>query len=57
MATGFAVALLWALGPMDQVEAATGIRIYNLPLAFLAALLVNLVVSLLRPRRAARDGR
>ena len=46
MATGFAVAILWA-NLYDR--AATGVEIYNLPLAFVAALLVNVVVSLLGP--------
>jgi sodium/proline symporter len=46
MVTGFAVALLW---PGLYDAGSTGVEVYNLPLAFVAALLVNVVVSLLRP--------
>lgn len=37
-------------------KAATGIEIYNLPLAFVAALVVNVVVSLVLPTRSELDG-
>jgi Na+/proline symporter len=46
MLTGFVVALVW---PSVYNEAETGVHIYNLPLAFLAALVVNVVLSLLLP--------
>ncbi|MEE2907782.1 MAG: sodium/proline symporter [Planctomycetota bacterium] len=47
MATGFLVALLWKLNYDGEIE------IYNLPVAFAAALVVNVVVSLLtRPPQA-----
>ena len=43
MLVGFAAAIVW-----KQVydAAATGVEVYNLPLAFMAALIVNVVVSL-----------
>ena len=46
MFTGFSVAITW-----KQVydPAATGVEVYNLPLAFTVALIVNVVVSLLVP--------
>ncbi|MFQ5590419.1 MAG: hypothetical protein ACE5HE_04570, partial [Phycisphaerae bacterium] len=49
MCTGFAGAIIW-----KQVydPAATGVEIYNLPLAFVAALAVNVLVSLLAPSTA-----
>ena len=50
MLTGFALALIW---PNVYDEAATGVHVYNLPLAFVAALLVNVLFSLLIPGRAA----
>ena len=56
MLTGFATALLWQL--LYDPEA-TGIEVYNLPLAFVVASGVNIVVSLLLPGRPAatvRDG-
>jgi Na+/proline symporter len=46
MVTGFVVAIVWAESYNKEV---TGIEIYNLPLAFVAALIVNIVVSLLAP--------
>lgn len=46
MVTGFAVALVW---PNVYDKAATGIEVYNLPLAFIAALTVNVLVSLVAP--------
>ena len=48
MATGFAVALLWMLKTDNKIA---GVEVYNLPLAFLAALMVNILFSLLFPRR------
>lgn len=46
MATGFAVALIWKLtydpGP-------DGVEVYNLPLAFAAAMIVNIATSLILP--------
>ncbi len=48
MLTGFAVAIGWQL---TYDASRTGIEIYNLPLAFVAAFLVNVVVSLARPDR------
>ena len=50
MFTGFAVALLWKYFFNNEYH---GIEVYNLPLAFIAALVVNVVVSLLVPRRVA----
>ena len=48
MLTGFATAILWKLYyPADQ----TGVEVYNLPVAFVAALVVNVVVSLLTPEQ------
>ncbi|MDP7029478.1 MAG: sodium/proline symporter [Phycisphaerales bacterium] len=55
MATGFAVAVLWKLIMDNQVTiGGAEIEIYNLPLAFVAALVVNIVVSLAvaRPQSA-----
>ena len=62
MATGFAVAMLWpqlwnlnpdsvfaTFWPAAWTEAETGVHIYNLPLAFMCALIVNVVISLLFP--------
>jgi len=49
MLTGFAVALVW---PSVYDEAATGVHIYNLPLGFICALVVNIVFSLIRPDTA-----
>jgi sodium/proline symporter len=46
MLTGFATAIIWKLAYNPE---ATGVEIYNLPLAFLAALIVNVVVSLIVP--------
>ena len=43
MLTGFLVALYW---PEFYSEAATGVHIYNLSVAFLAALIVNVLLSL-----------
>ncbi|MHC4776210.1 MAG: sodium:solute symporter family transporter, partial [Planctomycetota bacterium] len=49
MLTGFLIALLWKLLNLQQyVEA---LEIYNLTLAFFAALIVNVVVSLLTRRQ------
>ncbi len=43
MATGFGVAMIW---PHVYGGGATGVEVYNLPLAFVCALVVNVVVSL-----------
>ena len=48
MLVGFAVVIVWQ---NVYNEAATGVHIYNLPLAFVCALIVNVVVSLLVPTR------
>jgi len=48
MLTGFVVAIVWKLAYDPQ---ATGIEIYNLPLAFVTALVINVAVSLLAPDR------
>lgn len=53
MVIGFAVVLLWAQF-YDQSQ--TGIEVYNLPLAFMLALVVNVVISLLMPDRPAARG-
>jgi sodium/proline symporter len=59
MLTGFVVAIFWKLvfdNKLGEVE------VYNLPLAFVAALVVNMIVSVLVPQRVAgsikldRDG-
>ena len=54
MLTGFAVALLWQI---FYDEKATGIHVYNLPLAFIAALIVNVVVSLVSGGRRTETTR
>lgn len=46
MLTGFAVAIAWKLA---YVPGSDGVKVYNLPIAFAAATIVNLVVSLIRP--------
>jgi Na+/proline symporter len=48
MLTGFVVAVVWA---EVYDKDATGIEVYNLPLAFIVALIVNVVFSLLIPDR------
>jgi hypothetical protein len=49
MFTGFAVAIIW----QNAFESAiNGVEVYNLPLAFLCALVVNVIISLLVPGRA-----
>ena len=47
MTTGFLVAILW-----NEIydPSTTGVELYNLPVAFVAALSVNVVVSLLTAR-------
>ncbi len=50
MVVGFAVAILW---PQFYDAQATGIEVYNLPLAFVTALVTNIVLSLLLPGRRA----
>jgi sodium/proline symporter len=54
MLTGFGVALAWPHIWTQQVEADMGVSIYNLPLAFVCALIINLVCSKLWPAGAAR---
>ncbi len=54
MATGFAVALIWKLFMDNHVTiGGVEIEVYNLPLAFVAALVVNVMASILLP--AARQ--
>ena len=53
MFTGFAVALIW---PQVYNEQATGVHIYNLPLAFVAALIVNVLASLALPDKPEPRG-
>ena len=53
MATGFTIALLWKLLDLQQYLA--HVQIYNLTIAFAAAMVVNVAVSLAwRPREATR---
>lgn len=52
MLTGFVVAIAWA---ELYDKSATGIEIYNLPVAFLAALIVNIFFSLDMPDRNTRE--
>jgi sodium/proline symporter len=54
MLTGFAVALVW-----QQTYGASprNVEVYNLPLAFVAALIVNVVVSVLTPGRTVERAR
>ncbi len=47
MITGFAVVLIWKLAYSYDSSDSTSIEVYNLPLAFAAAMIVNVVVSLL----------
>jgi sodium/proline symporter len=49
MVTGFAVALLWRHFLGNELA---GVHVYNLPLAFLAALVINAVVSVIVPGRS-----
>lgn len=51
MLTGFATALIWQLTYNAPDADPNRIEVYNLPLAFVAALVVNVVVSLMSPRR------
>jgi hypothetical protein len=53
MLTGFVVALVW---PHIYNEQATGVHVYNLPLAFVAALIVNLLASLALPDKPEPRG-
>lgn len=50
MLTGFSVALVW---PHVYDAGTTGVEVYNLPLAFVCAMLANVVVSLLKPSSPA----
>ena len=52
MVTGFAMAVIWK---QTYNPAATGVEVYNLPLAFLAAFLVNVVASLLVPGKSRAE--
>jgi len=55
MLTGFVVAIGWKLGYQPAEDSAWhGVEIYNLPLAFVAALVVNAALSLLFPTRVDR---
>ncbi len=54
MLTGFGVALIWQQTYGAQTR---DVEIYNLPLAFVAALIVNIVVSLLTPPRTMASNR
>ncbi|MFH1417685.1 MAG: sodium/proline symporter [Planctomycetota bacterium] len=49
MITGFAVVLIWKLAYSYDATDPTSVEVYNLPLAFVAALVVNVVVSLIKP--------
>ncbi|UCE60995.1 MAG: sodium/proline symporter [Phycisphaerales bacterium] len=49
MFAGFAVAIIWKQ-LYDATE--TGVEVYNLPLAFVTALVVNVIISLFRPDAA-----
>lgn len=50
MLTGFLVAILWQYGYHPAEGSAWhGVEIYNLPLAFVAALVVNVIVSVILP--------
>ena len=53
MFTGFVVALVW---PHVYSEQATGVHVYNLPLAFVAALIVNVLASLALPDKPEPRG-
>ncbi len=48
MVTGFAVALLWRHFLGNELA---GVHVYNLPLAFVAALIINALVSVIVPGR------
>ncbi len=53
MATGFTVAILWKVMMDNQITiGGTEVQVYNLPLAFVAALVVNMGVSLLFPSKS-----
>ncbi len=52
MLVGFATAILWQMF-YSNAEPAPEIEVYNLPLAFVVALIANVVVSLLRPDHAS----
>ncbi len=56
MITGFAVVLIWKLTYSFDAADSTSVEVYNLPLAFTAALIVNVVVSLLVPD-SSQEGR
>ena len=53
MVVGFAVAIVW---PHVYDAQATGVEVYNLPLAFVTALVANVVFSLLLPGRRVVAG-
>jgi len=51
MLVGFILPIVWA----NVYDAsATGVEIYNLPLSFIAAMIVNMAVSIARPRQGPR---
>ena len=56
MLTGFAVAVLWKL-VLDNTVTFGGVKIevYNLPLAFAAAFMVNVFLSILLPDKASHE--
>ena len=54
MLVGFVVTIVWGEA---YDKAATGIEIYNLPLGFLCALVVNVVASLIFPSGAGQVSR
>ncbi len=56
MFTGFTVAIIWPLIYTDVVKAETGIEIYNLPLAFICAFIVNVIFSLICPTSTTGAG-
>ena len=56
MLTGFVLAIVWKLTYMDYRTAHSDLNlpeIYNLPFAFIVALIVNVILSLLLPSRKA----
>lgn len=55
MSTGFAVAILWQIFYTEH-DPPPAIEIYNLPLAFIAAMVVNIVVSVLTGGRSPGRG-
>ncbi len=54
MMVGFGIALYWPTLYSKEIQQATGVHIYNLTIAFIAALVVNVIVSLLTFRNTER---